>query len=748
MDKPTQTGPDWTPDEVLDGMLMAHKACKRDTNLPCGALIKMGFFFDGFGRHRDIDDPKTSRYSNICRLWEAHRDNVDRRRESMPNQYWYRFYFSGLGTPLNEDAKTNELLTAARNAGISAARSSARAVFEKLPGVSIVYGTKKAASDTTKDALVKAYDELSWRPIAKSFDDMVRHARDARTQAGRVLRMTGVDGSVARGKAAVRRAMSNAGKNPLKTGAVAAKTIVVDMGLDSIPFMRDSKAAAMVFGTGVEVRLRSALMQFEAAILDAKSKAKSVLSIEVSVFGADRGGVIARTFVNELVRKYKRDNDLDLRFSVDRDDIAGAPIEIRMLGLLDAVSSIMAENALLSYVPYLGAINQNHKDRDLAVPAVVQRCVHFAAAHELRFYQRLDSLEKTRGRQYLYPGTSEDITGGAAPGSLGFRGELQRIALRDMLHEALMAGSIVDTIEDQEQFKPRTFEKFSLAAPVSNGKTSYQIGELVDAYWELVPRDEGLNFHAHMKVFLRWLAVRYRTPEFRAPAYERLPELKHKADEAQKAVENANNDYFKVDIRKPGGQEALNQAGARLENARKTNDQAGRDYRRAKEHPIISVWDRVAEEAARQLLHRGIHANSKQWPQMLRDIASTLPEGIEDVEMVADVYEQSDWMSADAFALAEAWITGTEGRDPLPEKVMMLFDMLVHDTMLTSWHDHVLSSTLYFRTRETDTFGETDEKEEKKQREADDRRVKDDAARRARAEAIGLPGSWTFEGRR
>jgi hypothetical protein len=43
---------------------------------------------------------------------------------------------------------------------------------------------------------------------------------------------------------------------------------------------------------------------------------------------------------------------------------------------------------------------------------------------------------------------------------------------------------------------------------------------------------------------------------------------------------------------------------------------------------------------------------------------------------------------------------------------MALFDMLVHDTLLTSWQDHVLIDTLCFRTRDTDTFGSTDQKAE------------------------------------
>ncbi len=97
-------------------------------------------------------------------------------------------------------------------------------------------------------------------------------------------------------------------------------------------------------------------------------------------------------------------------------------------------------------------VKQNYGDQKLSVPESVERCVHFAAAHELRFYQRLDSLEKTRGVQYLYPGTSEDITGGAPPGTLGARAELQRVVLRDMLNEAVSYGVVLDTMESMAKW--------------------------------------------------------------------------------------------------------------------------------------------------------------------------------------------------------------------------------------------------------------------------------------------------------
>ncbi len=74
----------------------------------------------------------------------------------------------------------------------------------------------------------------------------------------------------------------------------------------------------------------------------------------------------------------KRRDDTDLA-------IEGVPIQIKFVGLLYAVSSIMSEEAgeLIGMVPYLGMLKTNFKDRPLAIPASVQRCVHFAAAQDL-----------------------------------------------------------------------------------------------------------------------------------------------------------------------------------------------------------------------------------------------------------------------------------------------------------------------------------------------------------------------------
>ena len=70
-----------------------------------------------------------------------------------------------------------------------------------------------------------------------------------------------------------------------------------------------------------------------------------------------------------------------------------AEIRIRFLGLLDSVSSIMDESTFLGFLPFTDLLKQTHKDRTLTVPGAVDKCVHFAAAQELRANQRVDSLE-------------------------------------------------------------------------------------------------------------------------------------------------------------------------------------------------------------------------------------------------------------------------------------------------------------------------------------------------------------------
>ncbi|WP_244831828.1 DUF2235 domain-containing protein [Caballeronia sp. TF1N1] len=731
---------DRTPLGVLDAIGANTKAYPSDDCIPCGAVIHIGFFFDGFGRHRDHDDVSTSRYSNICRLWEAHRENEDRRREKTPNQFWYRLYYSGLGTDLNKEAKDGEIVSALTSKVVSAAQgqvSNAKKIGEKITGIDRLQLDPKSA---ITDGFKKGLEEHSYRPVVDAYDGLVKEAKALRTNAGRVLRFFKTGAVLDRGRAAGRILAKDAmksgrqilfdlRKNPLKVGwAVAGE--LFKCSFDVVPVLRDNSVVARLLGTGVEPRLQAAKTQFEKAIEDARARMPKVQHVKVSVFGADRGCVLARALLNDLSATYKHPSEAILEYKIPKDpNGATIPIEIVFVGLLDAVSSLVQENALISMVPLIGAIKQNYGDQMLGVPQAVQRCVHFAAAHELRFYQRLDSLENTRGLQYLYPGTSEDITGGAPPGSLGARAELQRVVLRDMLNEAISYGGALDCMEDLAKFKPKTFQKFTLANPITDGRNTYKIWELMKAYREMVPYVARLNFVDHMQVFLRWMAVRYTSSEFRATVTNQFDALAAKHEAILKERNDATAAYLALRKQFPVPDSiTLGKAQNRMEAARSAEMEALRDASAEKARPSVGVWERIQAESTDMIQRDTALAGMRRAVNQARTGVQIGEQPYDaDPEFGASIIEEhmDAMISAEQQSLVQAWKMGLSGKNPLPPKVMALFDLLVHDTMLTSWQDHVLSSSLYFRLRGVDTFGSTDYEAEEKAR----KRTEENASR-------------------
>jgi hypothetical protein len=696
--------------------------------IPCGATIRMGFFFDAFGRNRDIDGGSGSQYSNICRLWDAHCNNRDARRPV--NQFWFRFYYSGLGTPLNVDAQSDDWV----NAGIAAlkmggkkAASTAESVGKSFARVDIPL-EQADVGKRLKSAAKDAASEFSFRPIAKVFEDFKKDVENIPAQARRITNVLNAsperlwERTQAAGRLLWRTTKSdvktNFKGNPIKTAAAIARDLFVGIAVENVAIVRDNAAMAEAFGTGVDTRLIAAKDQFKAAYDAVKQQMSKVRVIEVSVFGAERGCVLARAFVNDLAETYKRKDATDLA-------IDGVSVQIKFLGLFDAVSSIMSEETgeLIGMMPYLGAIKPNYKDRNLAVPASVQRCVHLAAAHEMRFYQRLDSLEKTRGEQFLYPGTSCDVVGGAPNGSLGLNAELMRVPLRDMLMEALKAGAAMDTMEDLYLYKKDTFNRFSIAHPINGGGKQYRIKKLVDAYHALVPRKPGVDFLEHSKVFLRWIAARYQDPDFRRSISDPVTDWHHQmtdADEQRKAtkakldweLQRQGINMSMLSSRSPADQATLRQMKAASDAAQKRYEgliaTAPKDY--------TSVWTRLQKESDDMLRRASYQDGLRRSADLIRHTENTWDS---DNERTAEAVE-AGMLPADQMALIQAWKEGIDRKNPLPPDVMALFDMLVHDTLLTSWQDHVLAPSLYFRTRDKDVFGSTDYAKEDKQRKKDD----------------------------
>ncbi len=157
-------------------------------------------------------------------------------------------------------------------------------------------------------------------------------------------------------------------------------------------------------------------------------KHRLIKVINLSVFGFSRGAALARAFVNRVLAACERKGDQLL--------YQGYPIRMNFLGLFDTVASfgVPAQNVRLPW-----------DERELIVPREVERCVHFVAAHELRYAFPVDLISQG-GRlngnwvETLYPGVHSDVGGGYEPINQGISNNYARVPMRDMMGEAVVNG--------------------------------------------------------------------------------------------------------------------------------------------------------------------------------------------------------------------------------------------------------------------------------------------------------------------
>lgn len=240
----------------------------------------------------------------------------------------------------------------------------------------------------------------------------------------------------------------------------------------------EDKALGMGFGAGgtrrtnlgqnnVNAALRKALMQ-NASRLNAVTKAyaekatdaklsdisrtlapyRLIRVINLSVFGFSRGAALARAFVNEFLKQCKIIDEKNIEFNHH-------PVNIRFLGLFDTVASFG-----------LPAINADNPfdEKNLVVPDVVQRCVHYVAAHELRFSFPVDLIRK-KGQyrpnwtEKTYPGVHSDVGGGYEPNVQMISNNYARIPMRDMMNEAVGSGVRMLAYDGIAKNRPTMFKE-------------------------------------------------------------------------------------------------------------------------------------------------------------------------------------------------------------------------------------------------------------------------------------------------
>lgn len=177
-----------------------------------------------------------------------------------------------------------------------------------------------------------------------------------------------------------------------------------------------------------------------------------ITKINLSIFGFSRGAALARAFSNELLKKTVRGSDGALRYN-------GMPIHFKFMGLFDTVASfgVATKN-----------IDMPFDEKDLVVSPAVERCVHYIAAHELRFSFPVDLIRKSgelmpNWIETVYPGAHSDVGGGYEPICQGISNNYARIPMRDMMREAVKSGVRLLDYEDIERKFERIFsERFEI----------------------------------------------------------------------------------------------------------------------------------------------------------------------------------------------------------------------------------------------------------------------------------------------
>lgn len=159
--------------------------------------------------------------------------------------------------------------------------------------------------------------------------------------------------------------------------------------------------------------------------------------VSLSVFGFSRGAVQARAFCY-----WFQDALQDGKF-------AGIETEIRFLGLFDSVATVGSSDSINKTTPLAEWMVDGHSGWAAEIlkslPKVVQKTVHYIAAHEQRMNFPVTRVKGNNVEEVLYPGMHSDVGGGYGAGAQGkarngLSSLMSQIPLLHMYKAALLAG--------------------------------------------------------------------------------------------------------------------------------------------------------------------------------------------------------------------------------------------------------------------------------------------------------------------
>jgi hypothetical protein len=218
-------------------------------------------------------------------------------------------------------------------------------------------------------------------------------------------------------------------------------------------------ATELAMGKGGDQRIQWAMDQLD-KVIAAHPPGKTLMALHVNAFGFSRGAAEARAFANRVQKKCTQGQTGWRWKSPDM------PVHFGFLGLFDTVASVgLVHTASLTGAtwvaegwtaldtalakrrdgryglgsglrelafgapgadPATGSVGNGHMSwgDEMAIPPVVEKCVHFVAAHEQRNSFPNDSVRvgnryPDHCEEYVYPGMHSDVGGGYQAGEQG-----------------------------------------------------------------------------------------------------------------------------------------------------------------------------------------------------------------------------------------------------------------------------------------------------------------------------------------
>ena len=221
-----------------------------------------------------------------------------------------------------------------------------------------------------------------------------------------------------------------------------------------------------------------------------------VLGVKLFVYGFSRGAAEARTFVTWLSQLFDTPEGAEQPVQ----ELAGLPVSVEFLGVLDTVASVGIAHAAPFFAGHMDWADDTQLLPDAQrFPKLVKCCRHFVAGFEQRSCFPLDSIRNENGQypantyEVVYPGVHSDVGGGYPENDQGkARGGtnelMSQIVLHDLYAAAFAAGA---PLQVPEEVLPKTL--------------------VTQKLWRVMSEATNTEFDINLQVIERFNAWRSKT---------------------------------------------------------------------------------------------------------------------------------------------------------------------------------------------------------------------------------------------